>query len=519
MTVSHSPLRCSVPSTIRETFELFAFFRPELGIEGLVANLPLEGMTPRQVYYAAHGRPPDSIGTAILQLGITAADVYAAALRSEEFRENFVARFLEAFQEKKRLLFIHVPKCAGSDLSSHLVSRFPSLNSQILDPDWASSDQFFAAIRDVVLEVNVSDSIYVHGHNNLAFYRKWELIRFRDEIFTVLRDPVSRVISQVNYVLTRIFSDEVPVAPDTRGWRDEFAIDDNQLTEAKAAVHELAHRSLRDEGVVVPNVICQYLGRGTCDSAVEQTVINDIEITETSRYDAWSQARWGVGRPTRKNASDEYVRFTDFLPADQEYIREICNEDLKFYNLLIERLEQSDSLSIKGNDILPSPAAVAMAAARPAGPAGTAGTAVLEPEQPAPEPSEKVAEQAKNVLAGSETAPRQLELISNVAPAPELPLGELMMCFESIGENCEFGLVQRRCGAEPLGLFRFASAPLPKLLAGLEARFEGLSDPDNLEVQLSPNQREYMVHDRKFQLLYALSRLGDGRGDDRGGRA
>ena len=102
-----------------------------------------------------------------------------------------------------------------------------------MDPDWASSDQFFAAIRDVVLEANVSDSIYVHGHNNLAFYRKWELIRFRDEIFTVLRDPISRVISQVNYVLTRIFSDEVPVAPDTRGWRDEFGIDDNQLAEAK----------------------------------------------------------------------------------------------------------------------------------------------------------------------------------------------------------------------------------------------------------------------------------------------
>ena len=105
-------MRCSVPSTIRETFELFAFFRPELGIEGLVANLSLEGMTPRQEYYAAHGRPPDSIATAILQSGITAADVYTAALRSEEFRENFVARFLEAFQEKKRLLFIHVPKCA-----------------------------------------------------------------------------------------------------------------------------------------------------------------------------------------------------------------------------------------------------------------------------------------------------------------------------------------------------------------------------------------------------------------------
>src|SRR5579885_2880091 len=55
-----------------------------------------------------------------------------------------------------------------------------------------------------------------------------------------------------------------------------------------------------------------------------------------------------------------------------------------------------------------------------------------------------------------------------------LPPDQLMMRFESLGENCEFGLAQRRCGAEPLGLLRFASAPLEKLLAGLEGRFEGM---------------------------------------------
>jgi Sulfotransferase family len=102
-------------------------------------------------------------------------------------------------------------------------------------------------------------------------------------------------------------------------------------------------------------------------------------------------------------------------------------------------------------------------------------------------------------------------LLRSVEPAPAgVPSGEppdlsdreLVLRFESIGENCEFGLVQRRCGAEPLGLFRFASAPLPKLMAGLEQGFEGLSDPDNLEVQLSSNGREYMVYDRKYQLLY-----------------
>jgi hypothetical protein len=83
-----------------------------------------------------------------------------------------------------------------------------------------------------------------------------------------------------------------------------------------------------------------------------------------------------------------------------------------------------------------------------------------------------------------------------------LPLHELMMEFESLGENCEFGLVQRRCGAEPLGLLRFASAPLPVLLAGLRARFEGLGDPGEIEIQISENQQEYLVVDKRFGFLY-----------------
>jgi len=83
-----------------------------------------------------------------------------------------------------------------------------------------------------------------------------------------------------------------------------------------------------------------------------------------------------------------------------------------------------------------------------------------------------------------------------------LPLHELMMQFESLGENCEFGLVQRRCGAEPLGLLRFASAPLPVLLAGLRARFEGLGDPGEIDIQISENQQEYLVVDKRFGFLY-----------------
>jgi hypothetical protein len=81
-------------------------------------------------------------------------------------------------------------------------------------------------------------------------------------------------------------------------------------------------------------------------------------------------------------------------------------------------------------------------------------------------------------------------------------LQDLLVKFESLGENCEFGLVQRHCGAEPLGLLRFSSSPLSVLITALETEFEGLGHPDRLSVELSTDRREYMVRDEQFGFLY-----------------
>lgn len=45
---------------------------------------------------------------------------------------------------------------------------------------------------------------------------------------------------------------------------------------------------------------------------------------------------------------------------------------------------------------------------------------------------------------------------------------ELLHCFESLGDNCEFGFVQRYHGAEPSSLYRWATAPLHGVMRGLE---------------------------------------------------
>ena len=92
--------------------------------------------------------------------------------------------------------------------------------------------------------------------------------------------------------------------------------------------------------------------------------------------------------------------------------------------------------------------------------------------------------------------------MASIVAAEQIPLHDLMLKFESLGQNCEFGLVQRQCQAEPLGLLRFSSTPLPQLLNALDARFEGMGTSRTTSVNISSNGREYMVQDSRFGFVY-----------------
>ena len=91
-----------------------------------------------------------------------------------------------------------------------------------------------------------------------------------------------------------------------------------------------------------------------------------------------------------------------------------------------------------------------------------------------------------------------------VARRTGLSLAELAMQFESIGDNCEFGLVQRKCDAEPLGLLRFSGAFSDGIVAGIENDFAGLGEPETIEPRLedAKGRREYMIHERTYGLTY-----------------
>ncbi len=84
-----------------------------------------------------------------------------------------------------------------------------------------------------------------------------------------------------------------------------------------------------------------------------------------------------------------------------------------------------------------------------------------------------------------------------------LSIPQIALKFESLGENCEFGLFQRRCDAEPLGLLRFSSTFMRNLIRGIDNGFEGLGEIEDIDPRLEgAPRREYMIHEKKFGLVY-----------------
>jgi len=89
--------------------------------------------------------------------------------------------------------------------------------------------------------------------------------------------------------------------------------------------------------------------------------------------------------------------------------------------------------------------------------------------------------------------------------------------FESlggVGQGCEFGLVQRLAGIEPLGLLRWARMRPEQLAAALEAGFEGVGTPEQTELsfyeEVNPDDPEYTVRDMRFGMdMHTFTKRSD----------
>jgi hypothetical protein len=89
----------------------------------------------------------------------------------------------------------------------------------------------------------------------------------------------------------------------------------------------------------------------------------------------------------------------------------------------------------------------------------------------------------------------------------EQPQTALMQRFCSLGDNCELGMAQRRFGAEPADLLRWAAIDNNALLAMLRDGAERIGDPTQLSVSVTNNH--YWIKHAGYGLgWHSLTRVG-----------
>jgi hypothetical protein len=347
-------MRLPAPVSQRALFDTFTMLNAEYGMYQLLRRLDLRGWTVRQAHYAAFGTIGNMQPGSYVESSSFVRDYLNDLLFSDEFQRSLIPSLLSAYAEKGRLLFVHIPKCAGSDLSKNLRTRYSSLDQRVMDPRWTGKEELFKQLREFVKLTRFSDTIFVHGHIDLNYYLENQLARPSDRLFSIVRDPMEIPVSTVNYVMTRIRQDfeRQRLDWDTKEWFEFLGIDamPRELSDEFAA--EMFRRALYNQQIVVPDSMCHWLGGGDAQTVLERLAEHDVEITDTARYNKWLVERWGISSSTHQNESIKFFTLASLNLEDRDYLSEISREDLKLYAALQNGLTKSGRPWVVGRELL-----------------------------------------------------------------------------------------------------------------------------------------------------------------------
>lgn len=104
------------------------------------------------------------------------------------------------------------------------------------------------------------------------------------------------------------------------------------------------------------------------------------------------------------------------------------------------------------------------------------------------------------LAADSEAASPAIASARPAIGGDEISTADLMLAFESIGERCDFGAVQRKFGVEPLGLLRFGYSKYDALLAALADRFAAVGSVEDTGFELYNNENILIM--KKYGLVF-----------------
>ena len=335
------------PRGPRALFELFALYVPGQGIESILDSVDFTGVNEAAIWAAAGQRVAEQPPRA----GYMPRRHLEHILQSAEFRERSRGLLLNAYPGKKRAIFVHIPKCAGTDMTALMRRQYPSLAQAVFKPDAAAAD-FYTSLRNAVLGLRHSDTIAVTGHERLAYYHlQYALVRPQDWFFTIVREPQTLIYSHLSYALTVCRDAPRTLRPDGLEWLGLLGLKAIPEHANAAYMADLARVLLANPRIAPRDTLCSFLGDGTAQSALEAIVASNIEITDTARYAAWRETKFPNASATRANASHPYFTPDQATPSDRDRIGGLTMEDRQLYTTINTAIASGDRLSIRGQEL------------------------------------------------------------------------------------------------------------------------------------------------------------------------
>ncbi len=341
------------PTNLRETTLLLGRLAPRQDVADLFAQVDWSGVSRRQLIHAFLDRPPatgeEAEEPAGFDPGSTAQELFA----STAFRAGLATRLLQHFPARRRILFVHVPKAAGTDFMAAMRSAYPWLTEDFSQPDLFTPALLADRLSRFARAIPKADSIFLGGHVKLARYLDDGIFRFQDRLFAVVREPREICLSFANYVMKRFAACPDLSAPDVRSWAGVLRMNAQEI--AAIEPHTLALAMATRRGIQPINPICQLLGDGTARGTFATLQRAPIEITSMANFGEWLKQEWGIERDERVNVSPKLIGWTDLSAWQREQIEAGCVADRLVYDTIVSCLARSGRLSVTGPEIANAP--------------------------------------------------------------------------------------------------------------------------------------------------------------------
>ena len=337
-------VKLAAPRSPRDVLSLFQEYRESEGIEALFERVDWSTSTPDQIRSAFRVTPAsaaESIAAKSAEgssadFGDEGKRIALSIIRSHNFQENLIAFVLQALPEKRRLSFVHIPKCGGTTVNALLGRKFPWLNDHLSKPAWTDEKGLYRALWTIAHRAPKSEFVFISCHRNIRWFVDQGIHRAGDRMFTVIRHPYEMVFSQVNYMVKRFRQDPDLTVPDTRDWAKQIGMARFEGALDSARAKSIAIELFDNARLTRPDLLRSYLGGGHIQSALENIQRSGIEIVSLNSLDRWLEVEWGIKTPIKENQSEPVLSIGDLDITRTAKLIGDCAEEISFHDYLLK---------------------------------------------------------------------------------------------------------------------------------------------------------------------------------------